>query len=1120
MGNLTRKVGYPKNEEARKKEEAFLTSSLLNPTRDFNGNIIFIPGKNEWNKKGHKALDDLESFLQDNSKAKFWPNDGCPIEGESLSDNVELIMVDSQWYLEDWDDYPYINNKCEYRSREAFMLEFKDELKDNQGKTKLVAVHHPVLTAEKQGLFGTLGGFSNQDYYSQQMQSFIGRLETLASGFPDVIFVSGNAKNLQFLSDDGIPQIISGASGKTTKTKPEIEKGFYGSSKNGFAKFIAYADGSSEVEFYVLDNQGNATKDFSKIIQRERPTIDDVEYHDKSEFGKTYSASVYSDNEVNKSGTWKSLWGDHYREVYGKKINAPVLFLDTLPNNPKAISEGGGNQSRSLRLLDNEDHEFTLREIKKSSVRFIQSKIKDHYVVDYMKNTIAEDVVKDYYTTAHPYAPFTVAELSEPLGILHANPKIYYVPKQINLGRFNEAYGDKLYMLEEHVGDENKSFEAFGDSDDILSTADMLLELQDDKDVKIDEDEYIKARIFDMLIGDWDRHEDQWRWSEYEQEDGTKIYQTIPRDRDQAFPKYDGFLVGLLKIGVPDLRVMQSFDEDLKNTKWFNKAGYPLDKNFINRASWEDWEQQAKFIQQELTNEKIDKAFANLPDDVKDETTEEIKETLKKRRENLVTITRDYYDYFKKFETVIGTNEDNKFTITRKENGETEIMIEEEGEEIFNNTYKKDETKEIWIYGLDGDDEFIVEGDGDNYIKLKILGGEENDIYDFENKRSTKVYDYKSKKNTLKNVGAKRLTDAYETNRYDPNKYIYSKNVALPSVGFDPDAGFKAGVTNTFTKYGLVNNPFSAQHTVSANFFSATSGFEFKYYGEFAHIFNNWNLGIDARYTSPNYAINFFGVGNETEYDNDIDMDFNRVRISQWHFAPSLIYKKSMTVSAYVKPMIESHEVEFYESDFISNFFPQNNDIYETQMYAGAEVGFNFNNKGSLVAFPRRGMEFGVKTGYKSSINGYDNKFGYLTPTVSFILPLHESGVANIATKAEANFIFGDEYEFYHAATVGGNNSLRGFRNERFLGKTSYFQTTDLRLGLTKFRTNFVPIRMGVTGGFDYGRVWNEEEDSDKWHTSYGGSVFINGFNAFTANVGYYLSDEDQRIIFTLGFRF
>jgi hemolysin activation/secretion protein len=166
-------------------------------------------------------------------------------------------------------------------------------------------------------------------------------------------------------------------------------------------------------------------------------------------------------------------------------------------------------------------------------------------------------------------------------------------------------------------------------------------------------------------------------------------------------------------------------------------------------------------------------------------------------------------------------------------------------------------------------------------------------------------------------------------------------------------------------------------------------------------------------------------------------------------------------------------------------------------------------------------MELGLVAGYKRNIkDGFNNEFSYVKPTLSFIYPIHESGAAAIATKAQANFIIGDSYEFYHAATVGGNNSLRGYRNDRFLGQTSFFQSTDLRVGITQFRTAYVPIRIGVTAGFDYGRVWDNGDNSDKWHSSYGGSVFINGFQAITANVGYYVSDEDSRIIFTAGFRF
>jgi hypothetical protein len=47
-----------------------------------------------------------------------------------------------------------------------------------------------------------------------------------------------------------------------------------------------------------------------------------------------------------------------------------------------------------------------------------------------------------------------------------------------------------------------------------------------------------------MLIGDWDRHEDQWRWGEYRKM--ISYLQTYSRDRDQAFSKYDGALVYVL----------------------------------------------------------------------------------------------------------------------------------------------------------------------------------------------------------------------------------------------------------------------------------------------------------------------------------------------------------------------------------------------------------------------------------------------------------------------------------------------------------------------------------------------------------------------------------------------
>jgi hypothetical protein len=47
-----------------------------------------------------------------------------------------------------------------------------------------------------------------------------------------------------------------------------------------------------------------------------------------------------------------------------------------------------------------------------------------------------------------------------------------------------------------------------------------------------------------ICIGDWDRHEDQWRWGRISMK--MINLQTYSRDRDQAFSKYDGALVYVL----------------------------------------------------------------------------------------------------------------------------------------------------------------------------------------------------------------------------------------------------------------------------------------------------------------------------------------------------------------------------------------------------------------------------------------------------------------------------------------------------------------------------------------------------------------------------------------------
>ena len=85
------------------------------------------------------------------------------------------------------------------------------------------------------------------------------------------------------------------------------------------------------------------------------------------------------------------------------------------------------------------------------------------------------------------------------------------------------------------------------------------------------------------------------------------------------------------------------------------------------------------------------------------------------------------YEFINKFKVITGTQKSDVFEINRMPNGETKISIHRKDLGILNRTFTKKETKEMWIYGLDGKDAFIVDGDGDDLIKIKIIGGKKND---------------------------------------------------------------------------------------------------------------------------------------------------------------------------------------------------------------------------------------------------------------------------------------------------------------------------------------------------------------------------------------------------------
>ncbi|WP_115461122.1 metallophosphoesterase [Winogradskyella aurantiaca] len=1116
--------------------------------KDFKGRPIIIPGNHDW-YSGLDGLKAQEKFVEDAlGKNTFLPENGCPIERINISDDIVLIIVDSQWYITKWDKYPKINDKCEFKTRDRFIDEFEGEVKKARGKTTIIAIHHPMFTNGPHGgqysfgshmspipILGTLknlvrklGGVSNADLNNARYRELKKLLVTIARENDKALFVSGHEHSLQYIVEDRVPQIVSGSGSKKSPTR-NVGGGKFSYGQQGYARLDVFDDGSSWVRFYEI-NKTEPVFTTRVIAANEDAGIDYPE-----SFPDSITTSIYTKEETQKTRSYERYWGKRYREYFGTEVTLPTVHLDTLYGGLKPVRKGGGHQSKSLRFEDNEGREYIMRALRKNPTQYLQSVVfKDQYITPDLEGTDTEGLVADVFTGSHPYAPFTIAELSKAVDVYHTTPRLFYVPKQKTIGKFNDEFGDEIYMIEERAGDGHGDKAGFGYSNKLISTYDLLEELRDDEDNILDEASYLRARLFDMLIGDWDRHQDQWRWARFK-ENGKTIYRPVPRDRDQAFSLMDdGFLMGTATWLVPSIRLIRSYEAELKNPKWFNLEPYPLDVALLSTTPKEEWITQAKYLQDNITEEVINKAFLNFPEEVRDHTIDTIKSKLLGRKALLTSLAEDYYKVVNKYTTVTGTDKDDYFEIERLSDGRTRVrvyrIIKGKKERLYKDRiFFPDEHKEVWIYGLDDEDYFEVKGLSQRKISLRIIGGQGTDSYNIEQGAGVHVYDYLSRENNfLTNKGHRHLKDDYYTNFYDFKKVKYNSGIIIPLIGYNPDDGFKLGVGANLKMNGFDNQYFSSSHAFNGHIFFATGGFDLNYKGEFSEIFRNTFLGVNGRITSPNFAVNFFGFGNSTPNlsvgDEQQDLDYNRVRKSTYDIAASIIKRGDYGSYFSVGVEFQSIGIENTPGRFINEVLPFDGNPPRDE-FISAQLNYRYRNADNL-AFPTLGLDFNLTVGYNNNVNN-SNDYSYIISWLGAALKLEPRGKFVLASKIGTQFNLGDDYEFYQAATIGANNGLRGYRNERFSGKQSFYQTTDLRWNLKRAVTSIVPIEYGVFLGFDYGRVWVSNDlvedpgfNKDRLNTSFGGGLFLNLVDTLSANVGLFNSDDSLRFSFGFGFGF
>lgn len=472
------------------------------------------------------------------------------------------------------------------------------------------------------------------------------------------------------------------------------------------------------------------------------PVVDkDVYQRLKNKPESVDSVTVKAGAHYKRGFLHRLFWGTHHRPLWNASVTVPVFDLDSAKGGLEIEEMGGGFQTTSVDLVGPNDFTYALRSVDKDPKEVLPPMWRKTFVLN---------VLRDQISAINPYAALVVPPMAEAAKIPHSTPKLVYVrPNDEDFGEHKERVSDKLYMIEEKYNDERTVHDLPGDAVDIDGSGSMLDDRFGQDDHFIDQVAFAKARLFDVLIGDWDRHEGQWEWAEYEQ-NGNNYYRPIPKDRDNAFYRFQDGIIPWIFSRNWAIRKFESFDEDLNDVEALTVNSQFIDKRALSEVTRAQFDSLAVELQQSITDEAIAKGVQQYPEAVYKLVGEETQRKLISRRNQLREAAAKFYEVLAEEVLVVGTDEEDSFEVKRLNDEETEVTVRRESDKMvtYHRVFKRSETELITLHGLAEDDVFEVSGKVDKGIKVKIYGGRgEDEIKDTSKVsgwcKKTWVYDTK-----------------------------------------------------------------------------------------------------------------------------------------------------------------------------------------------------------------------------------------------------------------------------------------------------------------------------------------------------------------------------------------
>jgi len=803
------------------------------------------------------------------------------------------------------------------------------------------------------------------------------------------------------------------------------------------------------------------------------------------------------------------LWGSQWRDLWTTPIEVPVLDLGSFDGGLTPDREGGGLQTKNLRFKSGNGHHWVFRGVDKDPKRILEPEVQQ---------SLLGDIAQDLTSTINPGGAIVAAGLLETAGVLHATPVFYVMPDDPRLGEFRSSFAGMLGMVESR---EERSIPGV---DKVLTTFELLGRLEARSDEQVDPRDYLRVRLMDIFVGDWDRHLDQWRWVRFKEE-GARLWRAVPRDRDQAFSRFNGIFPSIAEYYTKQLT---SFGDDFPSIEKLTFSGRFTDRRFLVQLEKPEWDAVAAELVAKLTDAAIADAVQQLPKEMYAKAGPTLIQALKARRDQLPRAAEEFYRLLARDVDVRGTEGPDDAEVQRKADGSVEVSIyprdERSGQRLgpafFHRAFKADETDEIRLYLLGGADHAVLEGPAQTSILVRVIDrGDQTQIVD----RSlcsgcTNIYHDRAAIPENDRVRFETLRD------WGHDLYFF------PVLAYDSSRGLVFGATATLTRFGFELDPFSDQHNFGAAYATGLNQPRLDYAGNFrtrspiSVLFFTSYSGIDQ--------VNFFGLGNETVRDPTLaSQNFYRIQQKTFILRPLIDVAVAGPLHARVGGMLK------YVSSVENAPIAAGKPGFGAMSLLAPEVSLVIDTtRGTAVA--ERGFKVSALGRYYPKTLSLDSDFTKVRASASYFIGgrLLTDVLLGLHVAGEKNW---GQYPYFEAAYLGGipgvagfdpgaatGSLLRGHDLNRFAGDASVVGNLELRIALFSFNS-IVPMRFGLLGLGDLGRVFYAPETSKKWHNGVGGGLWttillaVPGFRVSTTlNTLLVASDEGTSFYLSSGFGF